>query len=120
MRPPLRAGFQHYLTLNFSTKSKAKDQCQINFLQLTNESNKDLLRRQLRIDLCQFEGNAQGLRMIHELLKLNLTYAQIGSILKYTKGAYQLDKIPKDFDYLTKNRAIIGQKIVLSKSCIVD
>jgi len=99
----IKSWFSTLLDAEFvSTKSKAIDQCQINFLQLTNESNKDLLRRQLRIDLCQFEGNAQGLRMIHQLLKLNLTYAQIGSILKYTKCAYQLDKIPKDFDYLTK------------------
>lgn len=55
--------------------------------------------------------------MIHQLLKLNLTYAQIGSILKYTKGAYQLDEIPKDFDYLTKKPGYFGQKIVLLKSC---
>lgn len=62
----------------------------------------DLFRRQLRRDLCLFEGNAQGLRMAHQLLKLNLTYAQIGSILKYTRGAYDLAPVPAEFNYLMK------------------
>lgn len=99
----IKSWFATLLDVEFiSARSVGIDQCQIDFLQLKNDPKKDLLRCQLRKDLCQFEGNAQGLRMIHQLLKLNLTYAQIGSILKYTKGAYQLDKIPKNFDYLTK------------------
>ncbi len=68
--------------------------CQIPALQLTGNEKQDLFRRQLKQDLCSFEGNAQGLRMAHRLLKLNLTYAQIGSILKYTRGAYDLEPIP--------------------------
>ncbi|NKF49186.1 dGTPase [Shewanella sp. WXL01] len=36
-------------------------------------------------DLCHFEGNAQGIRLIHTLLKLNLTYSQASGILKYTR-----------------------------------
>ncbi|WP_394129446.1 dGTPase [Shewanella maritima] len=36
-------------------------------------------------DLISFEGNAQGIRLIHTLLKLNLTYAQASGIMKYTR-----------------------------------
>ena len=49
--------------------------------------------------------------MAHHLLKLNLTFAQIGSVLKYTRPAWQLEPVPEEFDYLTKNRAITGLKI---------
>ncbi|MBQ4833669.1 dGTPase [Pseudoalteromonas sp. MMG010] len=38
-------------------------------------------------DICNFEGNAQGLRIIHSLLGLNLTYCQSAGILKYTRPA---------------------------------
>ncbi|MCU6158767.1 deoxyguanosinetriphosphate triphosphohydrolase, partial [Enterobacter hormaechei] len=76
--------------------------CQIAALRLTGSPQADHLRRQLRRDLCQFEGNAQGMRMAHHLLKLNLTFAQIGSVLKYTRPAWQLDPVPAEFDYLTK------------------
>ncbi|MBQ4810793.1 dGTPase [Pseudoalteromonas luteoviolacea] len=36
-------------------------------------------------DLCQFEGNAQAIRIIKTLSNLNLTYCQTASILKYTR-----------------------------------
>lgn len=36
-------------------------------------------------DLTHFEGNAQGIRLIHSLLQLNLTYSQASGILKYTR-----------------------------------
>jgi dGTPase len=36
-------------------------------------------------DLIHFEGNAQGLRLIHSLLQLNLTYTQASGIMKYTR-----------------------------------
>lgn len=79
-----------------------EDNCQIAALRLTGSPQADNLRRQLRRDLCQFEGNAQGMRMAHHLLKLNLTFAQIGSVLKYTRPAWQLEPVPEEFDYLTK------------------
>ncbi|PJE79066.1 Deoxyguanosinetriphosphate triphosphohydrolase [invertebrate metagenome] len=40
-------------------------------------------------DLCVFEGNAQGLRIIHTLHQLNLTFSQSASLIKYTRGAWQ-------------------------------
>ncbi|MGY0217958.1 dGTPase [Endozoicomonadaceae bacterium StTr2] len=40
-------------------------------------------------DLCEFEGNAQGLRIIHSLQDLNLTYSQLAAAMKYTRAPYQ-------------------------------
>ncbi|MCF2909904.1 dGTPase [Pseudoalteromonas sp. DL2-H2.2] len=36
-------------------------------------------------DLTHFEGNAQGVRLVHTLLNLNLTYSQASGIMKYTR-----------------------------------
>ncbi|XKM14028.1 dGTPase [Orbaceae bacterium ac157xtp] len=67
------------------------------------QNNKlDDLRKKVRQDLCHFEGNAQAIRLVHIILKLNLTYSQIGSILKYTRPAYWSEPIPEAFNYLMK------------------
>jgi dGTPase len=47
-------------------------------------------------DLCNFEGNAQGIRLLHQLQTLNLTFTQLACLLKYTRPAFE-DK-PKDPD----------------------
>ncbi|HEQ1857877.1 TPA: dGTPase [Providencia alcalifaciens] len=94
--------FSKLLSPDYLFTPEIPDPCKIKALQLTGNEKQDLFRRQLKRDLCSFEGNAQGLRMAHRLLKLNLTYAQIGSILKYTRGAYDLEPIPPEFDYLMK------------------
>ncbi len=39
----------------------------------------------LQRDICNFEGNAQAIRLIHSLLQLNLTFSQVAGILKYTR-----------------------------------
>lgn len=38
-------------------------------------------------ELAQFEGNAQGIRLVTSLQRLNLTFAQTACILKYTRVA---------------------------------
>ena len=38
-------------------------------------------------ELQQFEGNAQAVRLVHSLQRLNLTYSQTACILKYTRLA---------------------------------
>lgn len=43
------------------------------------------LDENLSRDICHFEGNAQAIRLIHSLLRLNLTYSQVAGILKYTR-----------------------------------
>ena len=40
-------------------------------------------------DLSVFEGNAQGLRIIHTLQTLNLTWSQLAATIKYTRPPYQ-------------------------------
>lgn len=45
------------------------------------------LREPLGRELCCFEGNAQAIRLISHLQKLNLTYVQAASMFKYTRAA---------------------------------
>ena len=40
-------------------------------------------------DLCNFEGNAQGIRLLHQIQTLNLTYTQLACLVKYTRAAYE-------------------------------
>lgn len=40
-------------------------------------------------DLCNFEGNAQGIRLLHHIQELNLTYTQLACLIKYTRSAYE-------------------------------
>ncbi|SFD72986.1 dGTPase [Pseudoalteromonas denitrificans] len=47
----------------------------------------DTQEAKLLFDICNFEGNAQAIRIIYSLSSLNLTYCQIASILKYTRCA---------------------------------
>ena len=60
------------------------------------------LRRKVRQDLCHFEGNAQGIRMVHTLMRMNLTWAQVGCILKYTRPAWWASDVPGSHSYLMK------------------
>jgi len=46
-----------------------------------------LFSAQLKRELQSFEGNAQAIRLISQLQKLNLTYLQSACILKYTRCA---------------------------------
>ncbi|MDC9582096.1 dGTPase [Xenorhabdus sp. PR6a] len=97
--------FSRRLDPDYSPKTEGRqDVCQVAALRLTGEEKQDLFRRQLRKDLCQFEGNAQAIRLAHNLLRLNLTYAQIGCILKYTCPAYRLEENPAEFSYLMKKK----------------
>lgn len=59
--------------------------------------------KHLAQDICNFEGNAQGIRIIHSLQNLNLTYCQSAGILKYTRPAgLNLKDIPQNKNYLMK------------------
>lgn len=51
-------------------------------------------------DLSVFEGNAQGIRIIHTLQALNLTWSQLAATIKYTRAPFQ-NKEP-GFDYRQK------------------
>ena len=59
--------------------------------------------KHLAQDIKSFEGNAQGIRIVHSLLSLNLTYSQTAGILKYTRPASMSKKdSPTNKDYLMK------------------
>ncbi|AXH12027.1 dGTPase [Halarcobacter bivalviorum] len=63
------------------------------FEALKDENKK--LKEMLSFDLCNYDGNAQALRVIMKLQRMNLSYTQIISVLKYTRGAYE-EKPKKD------------------------
>ncbi|CAM3827445.1 dGTPase [Rahnella bruchi] len=78
------------------------DSCLVASLRLAaGEVELNRLRSKIRYDLCNFEGNAQAIRLVFTLLKLNLTYSQTACILKYTRPAYSMTKLPSH-DYLMK------------------
>jgi dGTPase len=68
----------------------------------TTQENIDL-KEMIKKDICNYDGNAQAIRVIGKLQRLNLSYTQILSVLKYTRGAFE-DKplIGEKFDYLKK------------------
>jgi len=81
----------------------APDHCEYPLLRRQpDQPELNQLRSKIRQDLSHFEGNAQGIRLVHTLLKLNLTYAQVGCILKYTRPAYWAEEIPASHSYLMK------------------
>ena len=81
----------------------SSDRCQVTALRLREgEDELNGLRRKVRQDLCHFEGNAQGIRLVHSLMRMNLTWAQVGCILKYTRPAWWVGEPPASHNYLMK------------------
>ncbi|EGT0661117.1 dGTPase [Citrobacter werkmanii] len=79
------------------------DRCQVAALRLREgEESLNDIRRKVRQDLCHFEGNAQGIRLVHTLMRMNLTWAQVGGILKYTRPAWWRGNTPATHNYLMK------------------
>lgn len=79
------------------------DRCLVRDLRLREgEDALNDLRRKVRHDLCHFEGNAQGIRLVHSLMRMNLTWAQVGCILKYTRPAWWMGETPASHSYLMK------------------
>ncbi len=60
-----------------------------NITELFTRYEADPLYHKLTKDLCAFDGNPQGLRIIHNLQTLNLTCTQMAATLKYTRGAFE-------------------------------
>ncbi|CAK9884004.1 MAG: Deoxyguanosinetriphosphate triphosphohydrolase [Candidatus Erwinia impunctatus] len=93
--------FRQRLVPDAQTGDPERDECQSEVLRYANDSVNDL-REKVRWDLCHFEGNAQAIRMVHSLLKMNLTWAQVGCIFKYTRPAWMRGELPASHDYLMK------------------
>ncbi len=70
-------------------------------------------------DICNFDGNAQAIRVVTKLQRLNLSYTQIASILKYTRGAFE-KKVDKEdsLSYLKKKVGYYySEKDIVEKVC---
>jgi dGTPase len=60
----------------------------LNSFKTTTDETTDL-KKQIKLDISNYDGNAQAIRVITKLQRLNLSYTQILSVLKYTRGAYE-------------------------------
>ena len=60
------------------------------------------LKNKLIKDLCNYDGNAQAIRIVHKLQRLNLSYTQTASIIKYTRGAFEDKQKNSKLSYLKK------------------
>ncbi|MBS4068405.1 MAG: dGTPase [Sulfurimonas sp.] len=69
----------------------------------TTSNETQTLKNILAEDICNYDGNAQAIRIITKLQRLNLSYTQILSVLKYTRGAYEAKPSKEDaLSYLMK------------------
>ncbi|MDD3466201.1 MAG: dGTPase [Campylobacterales bacterium] len=55
----------------------------------TSSTTASALRETLKTDIINYDGNAQAIRLISKLQRLNLSYSQTLAVLKYTRGAYE-------------------------------
>lgn len=95
--------FEQWLFASDICGKAPQDRCQVAALRLRDgETDLNNLRAKVRQDLCHFEGNAQGIRLVNSLLHMNLTWAQVGCILKYTRPAWYQGDVPQSHSYLMK------------------
>ena len=94
---------QRLFPTDATSQPLSDDRCTVRDLRLREgEEGLNELRRKVRQDLCHFEGNAQGIRLVHSLMRMNLTWAQVGCILKYTRPAWWMGETPASHSYLMK------------------
>lgn len=91
-------------------------------------SNTEEALTAIKQDICNFEGNAQAIRLVHTILGLNLTYSQISGIMKYTRRgdlAKPQDTAPQSYlqkkvGFYLSEVPIIGeiqQNLKISEGC---
>lgn len=111
--------FGHFaeLSINDWMKNEGVD-CLEKLYPKIKKENKSLKEKLVR-DITNFDGNAQAIRIIKYLQRLNLSYSQTASVLKYTRGAFE--KRPKDDDtlnYLKKKPGFYySEKEFVKKVC---
>ena len=93
--------FRQQLDPGWQSDSSRSDRCVPEVLRYTDDGL-NALRAKIRQDLSHFEGNAQAIRMVHTLMKMNLTWAQVGCILKYTRPAWHSGPVAASHSYLMK------------------
>lgn len=67
-----------------------------------NMEGDESLKQILVKDLCNYDGNAQAIRIVQKLQRLNLSYTQIASVIKYTRGAFEEKQSKGELNYLQK------------------
>ncbi|AXX87662.1 dGTP triphosphohydrolase [Malaciobacter marinus] len=85
-----------------------------------NISEKNLNLKQMLVeDITNFDGNAQAIRIIKYLQRLNLSYSQTASVLKYTRGAFEKKPESNDkLNYLKKKPGFYySEKEFVKKVC---
>lgn len=81
--------FGHFAELSLNNWMKNEGiKCLEKLYPTCSDKNKKL-KKQLVRDITNFDGNAQAIRIIKYLQRLNLSYTQTASVLKYTRGAYE-------------------------------
>jgi len=69
----------------------------------TSTETAKALKDTLKADIVNYDGNAQAIRLISKLQRLNLSYTQTLAVLKYTRGAYEPKPSSDDpLNYLKK------------------
>jgi len=63
------------------------------------------LKNMIRNDICNYDGNAQAIRVISKLQRLNLSYTQTLAVLKYTRGAFEEKPSKEDSLYYLKKKS---------------
>ncbi len=62
------------------------------------------LKNMICNDICNYDGNAQAIRVISKLQRLNLSYTQTLAVLKYTRGAFEEKPSKDDSLYYLKKK----------------
>lgn len=69
----------------------------------TQRAEDEELKVRIGNDICSYDGNAQAIRVITKLQRLNLSYTQTLAVLKYTRGAFEQKPAENDpLNYLRK------------------
>ena len=86
------------------TINKWIEQNALEILELFTSSSQETkdLKEIVAKDITNYDGNAQAIRVITKLQRLNLSYTQILAVLKYTRCAYEKKPEEGDLDYLKK------------------
>lgn len=73
----------------------------------------------LLVDLANFDGNAQAIRIVDKLQRLNLSYTQTAAVLKYTRGAYEpRPEKSEPFSYVKKKPGFYySEKVFVEEMC---
>ena len=89
------------------------------FDELEVSSTNEEFKKLLVTDLCNFDGNAQAIRVVTKLQRLNLSYTQIASILKYTRAAHETkpDKSEAQSYLKKKPGYYYSEKEIVEKVC---